>query len=316
LKLQVKKYNLGDEYKILKLFNDVFNKEMSLKYWKWRYKKDRKMYINLMLDGQKIVGHYALFPIEIILKNKVMRTGFSMTTMTLREYSRLGIFKTLAKDLYLHCFNDLNIIWGFPNNNSLHGFVKNLNWIHVFDINMLIKDVYFGDEDINCSNRYINEIVEFSNEYNNLGFEFARRYDFIVNRNKDYLNWRFIKNPVNKYHILEYRKENILKGYCVYKLYKDELYFIDIVDILAIDNNIFKELIVQVIVIARIRHIRYVNIWMEDKELRDFLYNIGFVDSGKITHFGICKNNDMTELDSINDYVEKYYLTMSDSDVF
>lgn len=313
----MRKYYLGDEFKILKLFKDVFYKEMQLEYWKWRYKKSKQMYINLMWDDEKLVGHYALFPIDVILNGKITKTGFSMTTMTLKEYSGLGIFSTLAKNLYLDSFNDLNIIWGFPNNNSLHGFVKNLNWIHICDINMLVKDISSEDRDAQYDNKYINEIKEFSSEYNDLNLKVASKYNFIVNRNEDYLNWRFVQNPVNKYHILEYKRENILKGYCVYKLYKNkESYFIDTVDILAVDKYIFSELILKVILEAKKRQIKYVNIWMEDEELKNLLYDVGFIDSGNVTHFGMCKNNEMKCLKNINSDLRKYYLTMSDSDVF
>lgn len=311
-----KEYSFGDEYKIIQLFNEVFGKKMELKYWNWRYKKSEQVYINTMWDDEELVGHYALFPIEVIYKNRAIKTGFSMTTMTSNRYKKLGIFKTLAENLYLSAFNDLKIIWGFPNNNSLHGFVKYLNWRHVFDINMLTIDLIITK--IQSDSKNIFEINEFSSEYNNLFSKVIDKYDFIVKRDENYLNWRFVDNPLNRYYILEYKEQNVLKGYCVYKMYRDnQIYCGDIVDILALNEVVFKELVFQAILRIQKKQALYANIWMIDKEFKSILYEIGFINSNNITHFGVCKNNNIESIREIQNLdINNYYLTMADSDVF
>ncbi|MBU3193968.1 GNAT family N-acetyltransferase [Clostridium algidicarnis] len=311
--LHIEKYKTGDEYRILELFNEVFKKEMKLEYWRWRYNKSRKKYINLMWDDENLAGHYAVFPIKVKYNDRFIESGFSMTTMTSSNYKKLGIFKTLAKNLYLDSYNELEVIWGFPNNNSLHGFVKYLEWKKLFDINMLMIDIELAERELKNKNNLIHIIDKFTNDYNKLFLDVSNEYDFIVKRDIEYLNWRFIKNPVNKYYILEYREDNVLKGYSVYKIYNEEnVLYSDIVDFLAINKYVFIELIKETLLYIKNHSAKFANIWITDLEYKKQLFDVGFKDKGLTTHFGILKN---AEIETLKD-CKKYYLTMSDSDIF
>lgn len=310
MNLFTQKYKLNDEYKILELFRQVFNKDMKLKYWRWRYNRSNKKYITLMFDNEILVGHYAIFPLEILYNGNIINTGFSMTTMTSSEYKNLGIFKSLAKQVYLDSYNELKIIWGFPNDNSLHGFVKYLEWNNLFDINMLMIDI---ESDLKNRNNNIYHINQFTNNYDELFLSTYNKYKFIVKRDKEYLNWRFVKNTTNKYYILEYKENNILKGYCVYKIYVDKnVRYGDIVDFLAINKCVFKELIDEALFSIKQHDCKHANIWATNFEYKTILYNLGFYDSELITHFGMRINGEM----KISNDIGTYYLTMSDSDVF
>lgn len=315
MNLIIKEYKSGDEIEIIKLFKEVFNKEMTLSYWKWRYGKSKEKYISLMWDNEKLVGHYALFPIEVYIGNELIKTGFSMTTMTSEHYKNLGIFKTLANKLY--SYSKLNLIWGFPNNNSLHGFTKYLNWNHIFDIDMLVIDL----KNINCGIKVSENILSVNKCTSDVN-ELLKKvvlycnYTIITNRSYEYLNWRYVYNPIHKYYILEYRENNILKGYCIYKMYllSDNMYG-DIVDILCINRIIFKQLIKAAIRNIKINGGEYANIWMIKDEFVSILIDIGFRYGNNITHFGICVNPDKVFSDyALN--IKNWYLTMGDSDVF
>ncbi|WP_216456127.1 GNAT family N-acetyltransferase [Clostridium simiarum] len=313
MRLSIEKYKIGDEYRILELFNEVFKKEMKLEYWTWRYNRSSKRYINLMWDDKILAGHYAVFPIKIKYNGSFIESGFSMTTMTSNNYKKLGIFKTLANQLYLDSYNELKIIWGFPNNNSLHGFIKYLEWNNLFDVNMLRIDIELIEQELKNKYNFIHMIDKFTNDYNELFSAISNKYDFIVKRDADYLNWRFIKNPENKYYILEYREDNVLKGYSVYKIYEEEnILYSDIVDFLAINKYVFIELINKTLICIKKHSAKFANIWVTDLEYKKQLSDIGFKDKGLTTHFGILKNG---EIEILKDS-KKYYLTMSDSDVF
>ena len=303
---------------ILALFKDTFNREMSLDYWEWRYDKgpiDEK-YIKLMWAGKKLVGHYAIFPVYLRLNNEILKTGFSMTTMTSPLYRGKGIFITLARSLYEDNFNNLNIIWGFPNENSIHGFRKYLGWKYLSDINMLLLKL---DEFKNVKSNKFDNIVEtdyFNKDYNDLIYSMSEKYKVIVNKDSSYFNWRYFSNPINKYYLYEYREDNELIGYCVCKLFKIDKHLEgDIVDIFCNNEESFKLIVFYSLQKMKKLGCIYANTWMMDIKYRQILYNIGFQETNRITHFGLKLNSDNPNNETLLDF-KNWYITMGDSDVF
>src|SRR5687767_1720003 len=111
-------YKAGDETAILNLFEVCFKKPLAADYWRWRFEHNPaglKM-IMLMWDHEKLVGHYALSPVNMIIESENHLTGLSMTTMTHPDYTGKGIFQQLALELYneQHRHNNLTMVWGFP----------------------------------------------------------------------------------------------------------------------------------------------------------------------------------------------------------
>ncbi len=118
--MEIKRYKKGDEREILKLFSIAFGKDLSMDFWKWRYLQNPFLedpVINLMWDGTKLIGHYAVSPVVLNVKGESIMTSLSLTTMTHPEYGGKGIFTKLAEDLYQNMYSIENIeaVWGFPN---------------------------------------------------------------------------------------------------------------------------------------------------------------------------------------------------------
>lgn len=218
--MEIKKYNPGDEKHILELFKLAFGKEMTQEYWDWRFKKnpfDKDPKIHLMWDGDKLVGHYAVSPIEMFADTKVTKTALSMTTMTHPEYGGRGIFSQLADSLY----NELKeehgyaMVWGFPNNNSHYGFIKNLNWYDITDLPFLgldsgkLKKTDAGDYQLHDGfSEQLSLLLNSSNK------------KIRINKTTDYLNWRYVDNPSAKYKILTLDGET--QAAIVYKVFYSE----------------------------------------------------------------------------------------------
>lgn len=312
--LEIKEYKNGDEEKIIDIFEEIFKQKMSLQYWNWNYDNElfSEKYINLMWDNKILAGHYAIIPVNMIINNKLVKTGLSMTTMTSLKYGKKGIFKTLAGDLYTKIYNDVDLIWGFPNNNSIHGFLKYLDWKQIMDIPLYICKVYKS----NNSNINIKSIVKFDEKFDSLFETIKNKYKIIVCRDSKYLNWRYEENPQNKYFYLVYERDDNYLGYCIYKLYKDSngKEQCDIVDILAINGEVFTEILRYTLDKMADIKIEQANLWMNNSEFIECAKKIGFNESDIKTHVA-CKINCDNLAEDIYDY-SNWYLTMGDSDVF
>jgi hypothetical protein len=203
--MEIRDYKCGDEEAILDLFEVVFRKRMSLNYWKWRFLDNPagKTCIKLMWQDDQLVGHYAVSPVSFKSGDDCFLSALSMSTMTHPDYGGRGIFTSLASSLYdyLHRDRGVELVWGFPNGNSHYGFIKNLRWSDIAVVHTLFKNIS-NIKPLICENIRITE--KFTNAHASVLKDVTAGFKFKVERNVEYLNWRYTHNPSNEYLIFEY----------------------------------------------------------------------------------------------------------------
>jgi GNAT superfamily N-acetyltransferase len=313
--MEIKSYKKGDETEILTLFKLAFGKEMSLGYWNWRFGNNPfcdQIYIELMWDGSKLIGHYAVSPIEMIIDNKILKTALSMTTMTHPEYGGKGIFSKLAKSLYDKLLdNGYHMVWGFPNNNSHYGFNKNLDWkdIAVQGI-MSLKSEHFE--------RHINLNVSFKKIS---GFTNAIANDLKsstkavkINKTLAYLDWRYIQNPTADYQVIQLGETKGLVIYKTIQSFTDPLKLeVDILDFYY--NGDLRQLneLFSAIALSEKEIIQF-NLWdslFSKNQIN--LEKLGFRNGAPITYLGY---RSLNYLEGIEDKYKNWEINLSYSDVF
>ena len=217
--LDYRLFQAGDENKILDLFKITFKKEMSLEYWNWRFLNNPygDVQIALAFDQEKLVGHYAISPIDFTSNGKTFKVAHSMTTMTHPDYQGMGIFNKLASLLYSNLKeSSYDLVWGFPNSNSYYGFMKNLSWKPSQVLTTL-----------KCSEPVTNPNLikltlskdSFSNKECNL-FDSDK---IQIKKDANYFDWRYKRNPENEYFFIKCHRDDSLVGLFVVKNFMDEL---------------------------------------------------------------------------------------------
>jgi predicted N-acetyltransferase YhbS len=239
--MEIRSYQPGDEKAILELFHLAFGKEMSVEYWNWRFANNpfsNEFFIDLMWDGDKLVGHYAVSPIDTMINGETEKTALSMTTMTHPEYGGRGIFSQLAESLYGKLSeNNYKMVWGFPNNNSHYGFNKNLSWNDIALQGMMSLNTKSLSRIINteAKGKFINKGEEIENSLISQLNSSAKYVK--INKTKEYLQWRYFDNPTADYKMMI---SDDHRGIIIYKVipsFSDSTKFeIDIMDI-AFDNE-------------------------------------------------------------------------------
>ncbi len=75
------------------------------------------------------VAYYGVFPCYFYLEGRRVLCAQSGDTMTHPEFQGKGLFTLLAKKTYEEAMKEgVSFIWGIPNEKSLPGFVKKLDW--------------------------------------------------------------------------------------------------------------------------------------------------------------------------------------------
>ena len=140
-------------------------------------------------------------------------------------------------------------------------------------------------------------------------------YGIIERRDKHYLNWKFVDNPVRDYSIYTAKSGGALRGYVVLRE-RDLTGFI--VDILtrSNDKSAMKFLIKNVIKYFEKLNVKYIVCLATDRNLKNTLMKSGFLPNiltGKADDFMIHINND--ELDEkFFSHLDNWYLTTALSD--
>jgi GNAT superfamily N-acetyltransferase len=313
-------YRRDDEYRILKLYEEVNGRKMSLDYWRWRYTKSPfgRGIMKLVFVDNKLVGQYAVTPVSILVAGRLRRAVFSLHTMTHPDFQKQGIFTFLAEEVYRKCRSDgYGFVYGFPNENSYYGFTAKLGWIGFGKMSSLEKHLN-SNQPSNPENVY--EITKFDDRVNVLWDRVKGDYRVIVPRTSDYLNWRFAEHPTVKYamYVMEAASSE-LTGYAILKIYERGAEVRGhIIDMLSVnDERVIKGLLHAACNYLVDRGIDNVSCWIPDRCLSArILKSEGFIRKEFDVSFGVrLFEKDDESLKGI-EQLDNWHLTMSDVDVF
>lgn len=157
---------LGEELKeeFIEVFNTIFNVDYNLEWFDWKYCNSiyGDSYLVLAFDGGKLIG------IRGFWRNDIEGESYQpCDTGVLREYRGRGVFTKSSKVALEHL--DKYFIYNFPNENSYPGYLK-IGW--KLRNNLYLKTV-FSKKNLKKETLLIED---------------------------EYLEWRFVDNPINKYY--------------------------------------------------------------------------------------------------------------------
>ena len=244
-------YLPGDETGILKLrekiWGDLESEKLSLEFWRWQFIENPagKGFIQVADDHGVIVGHQPVIPTDFLIKGERVKFAMSVDTMTHPDYQKQGIFSTLSKGAYDEAAeSSIEIVWGFPNENSRPGFLRNLAWsdITVLPIyakilrteNLLkrylgspffsrwlalildpICKIIFSTRSPQIAGVMIQEIRQFDERFDHLWERNAHPHNIIQVRDSRYLQWRYFRTPLRRYRIFAAEQNGKLICYMV-----------------------------------------------------------------------------------------------------
>jgi len=324
--LFIKEYEKKYEKKVLDLFETVFTKKISENYWSWRLNEFGDSIRYIMIEEEKVIGHYVVHPIPLEIFGKKTKALFSMSVMTHPEFRGKGVFSLLATEVYKKAISlGYEIIFGFPNVNSAsihfdklkwknHGkiteYVKNIQTDNVKNIQTdNVKNIEYDIVETEPNNQMIEEIWNKNKE----------KFPIIVPRTSAYIKWRFF-SQLNQssennsfYKLFIVKKNNIPKAYFILKYFNSEK--VHIVEFFGdITGEVFYSIINYASEFSKKIKIKYLSFWLgkiKNKEIENICNNFGFIKCESTAYFGI-KN--LIPNNSVN--ANNWHLTMSDSDIF
>ena len=249
----IRPYRDGDENQILKLRQSVFGDldpvRLKESTWQWQFQNNpsSKTVCFLAESNGEIVGQYVTIPTRFSIHGKKTRVAFSCDTMIHPEYRRQGMFSALAREVYNHLETqcNINLVWGFPNDQSLPGFTGQLGWrmlptipLMVMPIrplpmifnalpllNKMLKsppapietntDIAFPTK---IQGLHISPIEHFDEAFDALWQNHSTIAPVIQVRDRRYLQWRYISVPEFGYRPFAVLHDGRLLGYLVIRM--------------------------------------------------------------------------------------------------
>jgi len=315
--LDIRAYRDGDESQILKLFSSSFGgRELPPAYWRWRFLDNPRGrgVIQLAWDHKVLAAHFAVTCLLMSIEGQTCPAGLSGTTMTDPAYRGRGLFPVLARRTYQQMAESgMGMIWGFPNSASHRIFTGDLAWKDIYEIpsfRLRLEPPKHGAADPHC----VRELSGVDERFDGIWAQVRREYDILVHRDSVYLRWRYFRNPAEKYRLVAWIENDVLKGFMVFKLYHHELQVVDLL-LAKADVEIGEGLMRYIIKQGPAAGAESVNLWLNPAHpLHPALERIGFRPEGPVTYFGGRILNPEWGA-SLYDY-RRWHVTMGDSDVF
>jgi GNAT superfamily N-acetyltransferase len=348
-----RKYREGDEKGVLELYEaiygDVEDKDNRMKWWEWQHKNHPAGAPLIWLadsDG-RLAGQYEVVRSKMNSGSDVFMASYSQDTMTHPDFRRQGIFKDLANKTYNQCKAEgIDIVFGFPNENSHPGFVNKLDWFDVCLVPRVFKPLnientlkrrirkrVFLKLVINFARLYflifrrspkppkinglkITKIKSFDDRFDDLWKRASKNYKIMVSRNSKYLNWRYVEIPHRKYAIFSAEKDGKIFGYIVLScVEKEDFKGGEIIDFFGdLDGNILKNLLYKATEYFREKKVDSIYCWQPSNKLfKKIFKEYGFFHHSPTPPFIVRRNTSRFSKEYLINY-DNWFITMGDSD--
>lgn len=316
-------YRSGDEHQILSLYKLVTGREMGLDFWKWRFTENPfgQGIIKLMFDQDKLIGHHGAIPIPVLIQGMPVSAALLVNALTHPDYRRMGI-STYNNDLLYKeaAQRGIKFAYNFPNpaGYALHLTLEDWKAVDQRSVYQKRLETEPGSRTLKYSG--VCQVEEFDERVNSLWDRVKVNYRVIVPRDREFLNWRFVRNPAVEYaQYLFTSGQNEVLGYMVLKKYfgEDEIKG-NIVDILSVDDEaILREFLGCAYDYFSRNKIQDISCWAPEHSLwAGVLREQGFSKEITETHFGLkILDKQDSRLKEV-EHSENWYLMMVDSDVF
>ncbi|MGY3715231.1 GNAT family N-acetyltransferase [Sutcliffiella cohnii] len=269
--MSVRPYKLGDKEKIQELFEVVFKHKRTELLWSWKFEQtpnNLNPWILVYEEDGEILGHISLWVHDAFVFGEKVPIGLRIDTMVHPNARGKGIYKQLNQHLVEKAKEDnIYFLYGFPAVKARELFLKYTNAVRMIDmprywyiqrpLSILASKITFmkfakpidslivklkNKQRVLPEDCSIKEVTLCGEEFNDLAERTKNSMNVHIVRNKDYLNWRYLNHPENKYTIIAYHNEDRLDGYIVIKKELNKgIKSGYIMDLLSVEDNNIKE---------------------------------------------------------------------------
>ena len=230
--LEIRSYKAGDEagfQKLDELLEAHLWNRRTPENWHWKFKgenpADKPIMIYAENDGI-IIGHFAAITMKYWINSEEVVGSHSAAMMIDPQWQNKGLIKFVADKLIKEVEKQkIPFTYGFPNDKAYDLHIKLLGYEDVAAQRLFKKVMDYSEN--NYSDTVADRLVwckieRFDDRADVLWEKVKNDFKAIVVRNSAFLNWRYLDRPDVTYHAFGAYNGDILEGYCILKLYREE----------------------------------------------------------------------------------------------
>lgn len=242
----VRAYQNGDEAGLPDLAELSSGHRMDLDFWRWLFRDNPagEAPIYFADDHGTLAGHYSIVPFRLRIQGRETIASQGLEAMTHPDYRRQGIMLALAERAYADAARDgVDLIYGFPNTNSIGGFLKHLEFFATEALPVVVRPLdlprllahqrgeglqarwggavgQWGWDQLwplqpAAAGVKVTEVDAFPAEVDALCQRVLAGIPNGVIRDRAFLQWRYCDHPVRKYRVYLVHRDGELRGFCV-----------------------------------------------------------------------------------------------------
>lgn len=218
LKLKYKKLKLSDYKKFRQLFNDCFDRSISLKFFKWRYLADKSSFCYGAFKSSELIANVGLV-FNKLNTDKQEKIFSRHSSMVSKKYRDKKIFSNLLKKVKRNVLKKNFLVAMWPNKNNFSNF--GINEKKIIKKRYFLYQMYSKLKKKEKTKKIkIENLIKFKKylkNSNNLFFKdyayFKKRY--LSYRKDDYFINEFKFKNLKSFFILKSNKENSSVNYVI-----------------------------------------------------------------------------------------------------
>ena len=213
------------------LYEETYGKTIGMeKRWKWEWacnpnKDDNRIYVAESDDC--IAGATYRWPFELITDGRKIKTAFSVNSMVHPNFRRMGIMEKL----YKKSFDDFPILFSKGTMPGMYRLLLKIGYLPLAPNTIFTSIVSpfcwmiwrIGLKKISPRIDKLSEtdfseyklILRFDEKFDQFFTKIHKSFYGIINKNKEYMNWRYFDIPIRKYKIFNRVVDSKIVSYIV-----------------------------------------------------------------------------------------------------
>lgn len=308
-------YEEEDYHKYVNLYKRVFNKEISLNYFQWKFNNVHNPAVIFCAfnSENEMVGSRVVLLTDLCRDEQMIKGAQSVDSMVDGTYRGMGIYKKLNQMAIEH-LKEMGVkkIMTFPNQNSfpplnklgweeiysISNRMKILNYKHLFPSIPVLKQLLTVKDNMYRNNRLppnmtISEVRQFDNRIVDF-IETSLKTRIHQRRSKEFLEWKYSEKPESEYEKLVVEVDHAITGFFIIRKNKHGQRIVATILECVMTEEVNQKKIMRVLLAyLRSKNFDIVKIWSYEKTEVNFSFlSLGFLKRKTAIKFAVNQLND------------------------